>query len=134
MMISERQLRDERIQRITREAALKKAEIETQLLESYGAILPAHAALLDALLDVEIMRLEAAECVAEKGQKERYSNGKQTLERKNPAVDTMLRASATEAKLISALGLNRRKRPGKADVEPDDPLPEDDDVSDLDDY
>ena len=133
MMISERQLRDERIQRITREAALKKAEIENQLMESYGEILPAHAALLDALMDVEIMRLEAAECVAEKGQKERYSNGKQTLERKNPAVDTMLRASATEAKLIGALGLNRRKRPGKADVELDDPLPEDD-VSDLDDY
>ena len=133
MMISERQLRDERMQRIARAAALKKAEIENQLRESYGAILPAHAALLDALVDVEIMRLEAAECVAEKGQKERYSNGKQTLERKNPAVDTMLRASATEAKLISALGLNRRKRPGKADAELDDPLPEDD-VSDLDDY
>lgn len=133
MMISERQLRDERIQRITREAALKKAEIENQLKESYGEILPAHAALLDALVDVEIMRLEAAECVAEKGQKERYSNGKQTLERKNPAVDTMLRASATEAKLIAALGLNRRKRAGKPDLEPDEPLPEDD-VSDLDDY
>lgn len=134
MMISERQLRDERMQRIARTAALKKAEIENQLKESYGAILPAHAALLDALMDVEIMRLEAAECVAEKGQKERYSNGKQTLERKNPAVDTMLRASATEAKLIAALGLNRRKKAAKAaDGELDEPVPEDD-VSDLDDY
>ena len=133
MMTSERQLRAERMQRIAQGAALKKAEVENQLKASYGEILPAHAALLDALVDVEIVRLEAAECVAEKGQKERYSNGKQTLERKNPAVDTLLRDSATEAKLIAALGLNRRKRAEKAEPEPDEPLPEDD-VSDLDDY
>ena len=108
-----KQARDERMLRLARQAALKRAEVERHILDSCGKILPAHRVLLDALVDVELTRLEAAECVAEKGQRERYSNGRQTLERKAPEVDTMLRASATEAKLIAALGLRPRKPRGE---------------------
>lgn len=107
-----KQARDERMLRLARQAALKRAEVERHILDSVGEILPAHRVLLDALVDVELTRLEAAECVAEKGQRERYSNGRQTLERKPPEVDTLLRASATEAKLIAALGLRPRKPRG----------------------
>ena len=104
-----KQARDERLLRLARVAAQKRAEVERHILESHGAILPAHVVLLDALVDGEQVRLEAAELVAERGQREKYTNGRQTLERKSPEVDTMLRASATEAKLIAALGLRPRK-------------------------
>lgn len=107
-----KQARDERMLRLARQAAQKRAEVERHILDSCGEILPAHRVLLDALVDVELTRLEASEIVAEKGQRERYSNGRQTLERKPPEVETLLRASATEAKLIAALGLRPRKPRG----------------------
>lgn len=112
--MTEKQAREERMRRLTRDACLVRAQVEQQVLDHYGAVLSGHRALLDALLDVELIRLEAAEDVAEKGLRERYSNGRQTLERKNPATDIMLRAAATEAKIISALGLNKRKQAAPA--------------------
>lgn len=108
--MTEKQAREERMRRLTRDACLVRAQVEQQVLDHYGAVLSGHRALLDALQDVELTRLEAAEDVAEKGLRERYSNGRQSLERKNPATDIMLRAAATEAKIISALGLNKRKQ------------------------
>lgn len=106
--MTEKQLRQERMQRIARDVCATIADVERQILTEYGEISPKHAALLDNLRTVETTRLEAAEDVAERGMRERYSNGRQTLERKNPAVDTMLRASATAAKVISAMGLSKR--------------------------
>ena len=106
-----KQARDERMLRLARQAAQKRAEVERHILDSCGEILPAHRVLLDALVDVELTRLEAAEIVAD-------ANGRHTLERKPPEVDTMPRASATEAKLIAALGLRPRKpRSGNREAE-----------------
>lgn len=129
MELTERQRRDQRMARLGQAAALKKAEIHNQLLATHGAVLPAQEALLCALVDVELVRLEAAEDVAERGQRERYSNGRQTLERKNPAVDTLLKASAAEAKIMTALGLSKRRSKPAAKAAPDC-----DTEDDLDDY
>lgn len=121
-MVETKAARDERMMRLAREAAKKRAEVERSLLERWGSVLPEHAVLLDALYDVELVRLEAMEYLSEKGQRERYSNGRQTLERKCPEVDTVLKASATQAKLIAALGVKARKGKGEAaaDDEPGD--------------
>lgn len=108
-MVEAKAARDERLLRLAREASRKRAEVEQHLREICGRILPEHAVLLDALYDVELVRLEAMEYLSEKGQRERYSNGRQTLDRKCPEVDTMLKASATQAKLIAALGAKPRK-------------------------
>lgn len=136
--MTEKQLRQERMQRIARDVCATIADVERQILTEYGEISPKHAALLDNLRTVETTRLEAAEDVAERGMRERYSNGRQTLERKNPAVDTMLRASATAAKVISAMGLSKRggaravSRDADAAEETDELAGEETD--DLDDY
>ena len=138
MRVTETQMRQERMQRIAREVCSTIAEVERQILAEYGEISPKHAALLDNLRTVETLRLEAAEDVAERGMRERYSNGRQTLERKNPAVDTMLRASATSAKVISAMGLSKRGGAKHAAHEPGAAEALDDlagdDTDDLDDY
>ncbi len=112
--MTDKQAREERMRRLTRDACLARAQVEQQVIDHYGEVLSGHRTLLDALQDVELTRLEAAEDVAEKGLRERYSNGRQSLERKNPAVDIMLRAAATETKLISALGLNKRRQAAPA--------------------
>ncbi len=129
--MTEKQAREERMRRLTRDACLVRAQVEQQVLDHYGAVLSGHRALLDALQDVELTRLEAAEDVAEKGLRERYSNGRQSLERKNPATDIMLRAAATEAKIISALGLNKRKQAATPATDGGDAA---DDAEDMDIY
>lgn len=129
MDFTERQRREMRMARLGQAVAVKKAEIGSQVLAAYGEILPAHETLLSALANVELVRLEAAEDVAENGQRERYNNGRQVLERKNPAVDTLLKASAAEAKIITALGLSKRKSKQAAKPEPDNETEDD-----LDDY
>lgn len=127
----DRQQRLERQQRLTRDACALCADVERQIMERFGEVSPAQRGLLDNLRDVKLMRLEAAENVAEVGLRERYSNGRQTMERKNPSVDIMLRASATQAKIIVAMGLNKKQR-GKSNG-PEDP-PEGGDLDDLDNY
>ena len=129
--MTEKQAREERMRRLTRDACLVRAQVEQQVLDHYGAVLSGHRALLDALQDVELTRLEAAEDVAEKGLRERYSNGRQSRERKNPATDIMLRAAATEAKIISALGLNKRKQAATPATDGGDAA---DDAEDMDIY
>ena len=57
-----------------------------------------------------------------RGLRESYCNGKQRLERKNPSIEMVLKASATAAKVISAMGLSKAKagQGGGVVTEPDD--------------
>lgn len=120
-----------RVKRLTKDACMLCADVERQIMERFGEISPAHRGLLDNLREVEALRLAAAEDVAENGLRERYSNGRQTLERKNPAVDILLKASATQAKVVMTMGLSKKQR-GKSG--PSDEPPEDGDLDDLDNY
>lgn len=128
--MTDKQAREGRMQRLKLNACQARAQVEEQLQAHFGSLLPGHLALLDAWQDVELTRLEAAESISATGLRERYYNGRQSLERKNPAVDIMLRAAATEAKLISAMGLTRRRQ-GAAALNGGDAA---DDGEDMDDY
>ena len=74
-----------------------------------------------------MIRLEAMGQVEAKGLRERYSNGRQTLERENKAVAQSFKAATTLAKLVTAL--NAKPRRGKAAEEPEEV-----ETDDLDDY
>lgn len=120
--------RQEKLDRLGREADQRCSEIREQVIAEFGYVSAKHAALLAQLRDVELLRLEAAEDVETRGLRERFCNGKQRLERKNPAIDMVLKASATAAKVIAAMGLSKAKaRPGGEAVT-------DSDDDDLDNY
>lgn len=105
--------RRDRLVRLGAEADRRCGEIREQVIAEFGCVPAKHTALLAQLRDVEMLRLEAAEDVKTRGLREQYSNGKQRLERKNPAIDTVLKASATAAKVIAAMGLSKaRNKPG----------------------
>lgn len=114
--------RRDRLARLGVEADKRCCEIREQVIAEFGFVSAKHTALLAQLRDVELLRLEAAEDVKSRGLREQYSNGKQRLERKNPAIDTVLKASATAAKVIAAMGLSKaRNRPaGEAVTDSDD--------------
>lgn len=114
--------RQEMLERIGREADQRCCEIREQVIAEYGYVSAKHAALLAQLRSVELLRLEASEDARTRGLRERYCNGKQRLERKNPAIDMVLKASATAAKVIAAMGLSKAKaKPGgEAVTESDD--------------
>ena len=106
--MTERQQRQELLQRINEAVCARVAEVEEQILAEFGAVSPKHTALLDNLRAVEAMRLEASEDVKERGMQESYHNGRQTLKRKNPSVDVMLKSSNAAARIIAAMGLQKR--------------------------
>lgn len=123
--------RQQRMIRLARDASALCVDVERQIMERFGEVSPAHRGLLDNLREVETLRLEAAEDVAERGLREQYNNGRQRVERKNPSVDVMLRASAAQAKIMMAMGLNKKQR---SKPEPPEDPPEGGDQDDLDNY
>lgn len=122
-------MRAECLRRIEAEVAAKRQALEAELEAEKGLVSQRDVLLLDAICDVDRVRREAAAAVAENGLRERYSNGRQVLERENRAVGQMCKASATLGKLIAALGVKPRG------VHADDAPPEEEDgVDELDDY
>ena len=120
--------RREKLNRLGREADKRCCEIRKQIIAEFGFVSAKHTALLAQLRDVELLRLEAAEDVQTRGLRESYCNGKQRLERKNPAIDMVLKASTTAAKVIAAMGLS------KAKARADEGAVTDTDDDDLDNY
>lgn len=114
--------RQEKLARLGKQADMRVQEIREQIVAECGFVSAKHTALLAQLRDVELLRLEAAEDVQARGLRESYSNGKQRLERKNPAIDMVLKASTTAAKVIAAMGLKKAKAAagGEAVTDPDD--------------
>lgn len=127
--MNDRQHRQDMLQRIEAGVRERVAEVEAQIIAEFGAVSPKHAALLDNLSAVEAMRLEAAEDVKVRGMQETYHNGRQMLKRKNPSVDVMLKSSNAAARIIAAMGLQKRS----ARAVPAAPVPGGDE-DDLDDY
>ena len=78
--------------------------------------------------DTERIRREAVAQIAERGLRERYSNGRQSLERENKAVGQAHKAAQTLGKLMAALKARQRK--GQAGAQ----LPEGAVADELDDY
>lgn len=72
--------------RIDSEVRAYRAALEAETRETCGELSAADALLLDAICDTERIRREAVAQIAEKGLRERYSNGRQSLERENKAV------------------------------------------------
>lgn len=105
----------------------RRAALEAELTAERGRVTERDALLLDAICDAEMIRLEAMGQVEAKGLRERYSNGRQTLERENKAVAQSFKAATTLAKLVTAL--NAKPRRGKATEEPEEV-----ETDDLDDY
>lgn len=101
--------RQEKLVRLGKQADMRIQEIREQIIAEFGFVSAKHTALLAQLRDVELLRLEAAEDVHTRGLRESYCNGKQRLERKNPAIDMVLKASTTAAKVIAAMGLKKAK-------------------------
>lgn len=107
--------------------AARRAALEAELTAERGRVTERDALLLDAICDAEMIRLEAMGQVEAKGLRERYSNGRQTLERENKAVAQSFKAATTLAKLVTAL--NAKPRRGKTAEEPEEV-----ETNDLDDY
>lgn len=128
--MTERQQRQEMMTRIDEAVRARVAEVEAQIVAEFGSVSAKHATLLDNLRRVEAMRLEAAEDVQARGMQETYSNGRQTLKRKNPSVDVMLKSSNAAARIIAAMGLQKRS----ARAAPAAPSSGGEDDEDLDDY
>lgn len=107
--------------------AARRAALEAELTAERGRVTERDALLLDAICDAEMIRLEAMGQVEAKGLRERYSNGRQTLERENKAVAQSFKAAVTLTKLVTAL--NAKPRRSKAAEEPEEV-----ETDDLDDY
>ena len=114
--------------RIDSEVRAYRAALETETREMCGELSAADALLLDAICDTERIRREAVAQIAEKGLRERYSNGRQSLERENKAVGQAHKAAQTLGKLMAALKARQRK--GQAGAQ----LPEGAVADELDDY
>ena len=105
-----------------------RAALEAETREKCGELSAADALLLDAICDTERIRREAVAQIAERGLRERYSNGRQSLERENKAVGQAHKAAQTLGKLMAALKARQRK--GQAGAQ----LPEGAVADELDDY
>lgn len=119
--------RQERCRAYAQAVAERRAALEAELTAERGRVTERDALLLDAICDAEMIRLEAMGQIAEKGLRERYSNGRQTLERENKAVAQSFKAATTLAKLVAAL--NAKPRKDRAAEEPEEVG-----TDDLDDY
>ena len=95
--------------RIDSEVRAYRAALEAETRETCGELSAADALLLDAICDTERIRREAVAQIAEKGLRERYSNGRQSLERENKAVGQAHKAAQTLGKLMAALKARQRK-------------------------
>ena len=95
--------------RIDSEVRAYRAALEAETQEKCGELSAADALLLDAICDTERIRREAVAQIAEKGLRERYSNGRQSLERENKAVGQAHKAAQTLGKLMAALKARQRK-------------------------
>lgn len=114
--------------RIDSEVRAYRAALEAETREKCGELSAADALLLDAICDTERIRREAVAQIAERGLRERYSNGRQSLERENKAVGQAHKAAQTLGKLMAALKARQRK--GQASAQ----LPEGAVADELDDY
>ena len=114
--------------RIDSEVRAYRAALEAETRETCGELSAADALSLDAICDTERIRREAVAQIAEKGLRERYSNGRQSLERENKAVGQAHKAAQTLGKLMAALKARQRK--GQAGAQ----LPEGAVADELDDY
>ena len=113
---------------IDSEVRAYRAALETETREKCGELSAADALLLDAICDTERIRREAVAQIAERGLRERYSNGRQSLERENKAVGQAHKAAQTLGKLMAALKARQRK--GQVGAQ----LPEKAVADELDDY
>ena len=114
--------------RIDSEVRAYRAALEAETREKCGELSAADALLLDAICDTERIRREAVAQIAERGLRERDSNGRQSLERENKAVGQAHKAAQTLGKLMAALKARQRK--GQAGAQ----LPEGAVADELDDY
>lgn len=103
--------------------------LEQEVLEVLGEISPGEKLLIDSICDTERIRREAAANVAERGLRERYSNGRQSVERENKAVEQTHKAAMTAAKLLNTLRSWMRKASAAAGK-----VSEGVDADELDDY
>lgn len=107
--------------RIEEAVAEKRRALEAELTEAKGRVSARDALLLDAICDTERIRLEAMAAVEQKGLRERYTNGRQSVERENKSVTQAHKASASLARLLSALyGRGRAAAAPEPDGEPDE--------------
>lgn len=116
-----------------REAIIRKATeareaMEKKLKAAFGEVDATNAALLANYEALERLRLEAQERVEQIGIEQRYQNGRQSVTRTNPAISVLLKTSATQAKVVAAMGVKRRRN-AEADAEAHQ-----DEAADLDDY
>ncbi len=107
--------------RIDTAVAEKRRALETELTETKGRVSARDALLLDAICDTERIRLEAVSSVAQRGLRERYTNGRQSVERENRSVAQAHKAAAALIRLLSALyGRGHAAAEPETDGEPDE--------------
>lgn len=106
--------------RIAEAVAEKRRALEADLTETKGRVSARDALLLDAICDTERIRLEAMAAVEQKGLRERYSNGRQSVERENKSVTQAHKASASLTRLLNALYGRGRAAAPETDGEPDE--------------
>lgn len=103
-------VRTELLAKIEEDVAAIRAALENEIRESRGEISVRDELLLDAICDTERMRREAVAQVKQNGLRERYSNGRQSLERENRAVGQANKMTGVLAKLLASLNTKEKKQ------------------------